>query len=92
LAPYIITNKDRALYAKQYETEREKLRAIEPVDDTEEKETPDDEIGVGNPQYVEGTEDDAQPNADGGDYGNLSGNQPDHDDQPQPNLWDNEND
>ena len=93
LAPYIITNKDRALYAKQYETEREKNRIIESIDDTEEQETQDDEIGVGNSQYVEGAEEDALPNADDGNHGDLAGLPMEgRDYTDQPNLWDNEND
>jgi hypothetical protein len=92
LAPYIITSKDRSLFSKEYETEREKNRIIESVEDTEEQETQDDETGVGKSQYVEGAEEDALPNADDGNHGDLAGLPIDRDYTDYPNLWDNEND
>lgn len=68
LAPYVITNEDRARYAKQLEILNETL--FETIEGTEEtgEENPDDDIGVGVPQY-NGSEEDN--NDDNGDYGDL---------------------
>ena len=86
LAPYIITVKDRALFAKEQE-----LRALEKTVE-EETEPVDNETGVGESQYIEGAEEDALPNADAGNNGDLAALPADRDYTDQPNLWDNEND
>ena len=83
LAAYIITNEDRMLYASQIETFLN--TELQPVLDEEEQ---NDEVGVGVPQD-RGAEED---NGDNGDYGDLQPANPDHDDEQQPTLWDNEND
>jgi hypothetical protein len=79
-APYIITNQDRVLFARQAEELQEQLRMAEPVDE-----------GVGQPRDTEDQEDEFVGGTDYGDYGdrqplpNVDGR-----DHPQPSMLDDE--
>ena len=59
-APYIITNQDRILFARQAEELQQQLRMAEPVDVDE---------GVGRPRDVEDQEDEFVGGTDHGEYG-----------------------
>ena len=87
LAPYVVTNEDRILFAREAERLNEQLR----IDMTREEEVTeqDAEIGVGQPQDFF---DQGDGNADNGNYGDYY-NQPGTDgrDQEQPSYGDDGN-
>lgn len=85
IAPYIITNRDREIFAR----ESEALADASGVDD-ELLET-DAEVGVGNPLDIYDQGDVPVQGIEGGDYGDYTA-QPMNDgrDQPQQTLWDND--
>ena len=84
LAPYIITNKDRELFAREAELLQEELAREEDMF----AEVGDDEIGIGLPrdQHDDGEEDDLI-GVDHGDYGDRAG-LPEGRDYQQPSLTD----
>jgi hypothetical protein len=90
MAPYIMTNKDRELYAAELLSRTERSAQVEAEFAVDQEEMPELEadVGVGQPTEAETAEDDARIGADDGDYGNnapLPMNEGRDYDQPQMN-------
>jgi hypothetical protein len=90
LAPYIITNRDREIFARQAEQLQEQVRMEEDVFDLD-LEIQNVEVGVGQAQDFEDQGDVTNAGADAGNYGDYHA-QPDVDgrDHVQPTFGDDE--
>jgi hypothetical protein len=84
-APYLVTQQDRYMFAREAELLQEQIRAEEDENDREEE--ADAEVGVGRDRDYADDGDEDERGVDHGDYGDRAGLPVDRD-YPEAGLWD----